>query len=85
MPYHYANPEDEHNPYGLPIKLNSRYILIDYFTEDEMREAFPEDKTHIAGYMYCFCFPGCLPDSDWYGIFDSEEAALENARQLHGD
>ena len=85
MPYHYANPEDEYNPCGLPIKLNSQYIWIDYFTEEELREAYPEMEHSEGGYMYCFCFPGCLPDSDWFGPFDSEEAALKNARQLHGD
>jgi hypothetical protein len=79
MPYHYENPKDARKLHKLPN------IWIDYFTEEELREACPEMEHSEGGYMYCFCFPGCLPDSDWFGPFDSEEAALKNARQLHGD
>jgi hypothetical protein len=73
------NPSDEYTLHKLPN------IWIDYFTKEEMREACPEMEDSEGGYMYCFCFPGCLPDSDWFGPFDSEEAALKNARQLHGE
>jgi len=31
-------------------------------------------------YWYWFCFPGCLPDSDAVGPFDSEAEALADAR-----
>lgn len=37
-----------------------------------------------VGWFYWFCFPGCLPDSDAYGPFDSEEVALEQAREHAG-
>lgn len=38
-----------------------------------------------AGFYYWFCFPGCLPDSDPFGPFESEESALAAARDLHGE
>jgi hypothetical protein len=31
-------------------------------------------------WFYWFCLPGCLPDSESFGPFDSEEAALKDAR-----
>lgn len=33
-----------------------------------------------AGWYYWYCFPGCMPDSDPIGPFDTEEAAIEDAR-----
>lgn len=33
-----------------------------------------------AGFYYWYCFPGCMPDSDPIGPFDTEEAAIEDAR-----
>lgn len=32
------------------------------------------------GWFYWFCMPGCLPDSDKEGPFNTEEEALEHAR-----
>jgi hypothetical protein len=33
------------------------------------------------GWYYWTCFPGCLPDGDPNGPFDTETEALEDARQ----
>jgi hypothetical protein len=33
------------------------------------------------GWFYQFCFPGCLPDSDPMGPFDTEAEALADARE----
>ncbi len=33
-----------------------------------------------AGWYWQACFPGCLPDGDAMGPFDSHAAALDNAR-----
>ncbi len=32
-----------------------------------------------AGYYYWFCFPGCLPESEPIGPYDSEEEAYDAA------
>jgi len=37
--------------------------------------------TKRTGWFYWYCFPGCLPDSDCFGPYDSEEAALDAARE----
>lgn len=37
------------------------------------------------GWFYWYCFPGCLPDSDPFGPFDTEEdARLDMAEQWDG-
>ncbi len=35
-----------------------------------------------AGWYWWACSPGCLPDSDPCGPFDTEEEALENAQDF---
>lgn len=34
-----------------------------------------------AGWFYWPCFPGCLPDGEAMGPFETEEEALEDARE----
>lgn len=33
-----------------------------------------------AGYYFWFCFPGCLPDSEPFGPYETEEEAIAAAR-----
>lgn len=40
----------------------------------------PIARKQGEGWFYWFCFPGCLPDSDPIGPFDSEADALADAR-----
>ncbi len=40
------------------------------------------DKT---GWFYQFCFPGCLPDSDPFGPFQTEQEAINDMRDTFGD
>ncbi len=38
----------------------------------------PEDIQ--TGWFYWFCFPGCMPDSEPSGPFETEQDALDDAR-----
>lgn len=42
-------------------------------------------RDKVEGWYYRVCFPGCLPDSDDTGPFDTEEEALNEAREDYGD
>lgn len=44
----------------------------------------PEDlePTNRAGWYWQACFPGCLPDGDAIGPFDSEESAAADALEV---
>lgn len=35
-------------------------------------------------WFYWFCCPGCLPDSEPFGPFDSEALAMQDAEDTHG-
>lgn len=41
---------------------------------DDLGDAMPN------GFYWWACFPGCLPDSDPYGPFETEEDAIADAR-----
>jgi hypothetical protein len=50
---------------------------------DNERETTPNNfqaSASLAGWYWWSCFPGCLPDSDPYGPYDTEEQALEAAQ-----
>jgi hypothetical protein len=37
--------------------------------------------TDKQAWFYWYCLPGCLPDSDESGPFDTEQAALDDAEE----
>lgn len=46
-----------------------------------MLDAIIEGEGIKGGWFYHYCFPGCLPDSDPFGPFDTYEAALKDAQE----
>ena len=44
-------------------------------------EIEPAREGISPGFWYWYCFPGCIPDSDPFGPFDTESAALADARE----
>lgn len=77
----YSDPERESDPHALPD------IEIFYLDQQELDDLksdpatlWSDDQNALPGYYYWFCFPGCLPDSEPIGPFDTEEEALEDAR-----
>lgn len=54
-------------------------------TPDLSEEGKPYDRENqaaqdLAGFYYWACFPGCLPDSDPIGPFETKEQALQDAQ-----
>ena len=37
-------------------------------------------EAYGPGFYWWYCFPGCMPDGDAHGPFESEEAALADMR-----
>jgi hypothetical protein len=68
----YSNPQRESDPYALPD--------VEVFFRTDM--ACKNDGWETGeGWYYWFCFPGCLPDSDPVGPFDTQEEAIADAQQ----
>ena len=50
-------------------------------TREAMFETMIDAEAINGGWMWCVCAPGCLPDSDWTGPFETETEALASARE----
>lgn len=38
-----------------------------------------EEESVVGGWCWCYCSPGCLPDSDFFGPFQSYADAVADA------
>jgi hypothetical protein len=61
----FSDPERASDPQALPD------VEIFYGPDYDMEK----------GYYYWYCFPGCLPDSEPYGPFETYQEALEDVRR----
>lgn len=70
----YSDPELENDPYSLSD--------IETFQGKDYDDggALPSDHLEPDKWYYWFCFPGCLPDSDPIGPFDTEDDAIADAQ-----
>ncbi len=76
MAQHYSDPSRESDAYALPD------VEVFYLDALDVRDHETEDGSELTpGWYYWFCLPGCLPDSDAIGPFDSESEALQDARE----
>jgi hypothetical protein len=77
MSQHYSDVERESDTYSLPdvetFYMDGSAPMDGWFSE----EGYP---VGVKGWFYWYCLPGCLPDSDPMGPFDTEAEALEDAR-----
>lgn len=75
MGMYYSDESRENDDHALP-DIEVFYVEIGY--DDSI------DRESVAcgepGWYWWSCFPGCLPDSDPIGPFNSEEEALADAR-----
>lgn len=69
----YSDPARENEPHALPNVEVFRMYGDQYA---------PNGEPYEPGWYYWFCFPGCLPDSEPMGPFESYEEALDDAQRL---
>ena len=95
MSQHYSDVERESDEHSLPDVETWEAQYCDcpecgnlVLTTDESSVACPEcgflfhiNNDAPSGWFYWFCLPGCIPDSDPIGPFDSEDEALADARE----
>lgn len=73
MSQHYSDPDRESDPHALPD--------IETFHFDGCDPSDPIMAGHVEpGWYWWACFPGCIPDSDPHGPFETEALALADAR-----
>lgn len=76
----YSDPSRENDPYALPDVEVFYHEQGDGMEPVELDDDDAAESDMPTGWYYWFCFPGCLPDSDPMGPYDSEQEALEAAR-----
>lgn len=76
MAYHYSNPKRADDPHALPD------VEVFYVSKGDLADTGfdPENGPSEPGWYWWACFPGCMPDGDASGPFDTEDAALADAR-----
>ena len=82
MSYIYSDPERETEEHALPdmevfyvSQLETIYNLDNLDHADEYTITQP-------GWYWWACFPGCLPDGDPMGPFETENEATANAQSI---
>lgn len=86
----YTDKEEEDSTYSLPDAETFYMGKSDFhpdtsdtgsWMEEYGKRAMEEDNTveYLVGWYFWYCQPGCLPDSEPYGPFKSEEAAMQEA------
>lgn len=97
MAQHYSDPARADDPYALPNLETFEAFPLDcevcdaslcvgygevraYCEECQKWQELPAETGELRWY-YWYCFPGCLPDGDPVGPFETEEEALADARE----
>lgn len=78
MPQAYSDPRRASDPYALPD--------VEVFYQSKPSPEWGDLDEYFAGpgWYYWYCFPGCLPDSDPVGPFETAEAAEQAAQEDAG-
>jgi len=77
----YTDSKRETDPHSLP-DLEIQFLDADYFAQYAEKDDWYGEME--SGWYYRHGSPGYMADSDWYGPWESEEAALEGARESQG-
>jgi hypothetical protein len=70
--------------YSDPTRENETYALPDVEVWYQ-GDAKQDSDCDGPGWYYWFCFPGCLPDSDPFGPYDTQAAAIAAMREMWSD
>ena len=87
MPQHYSDPRRADDPHTLPdieVFYHAGHWASGEWCAPGGTWDGDEDNTTFgapAGWYWWSCMPGCLPDSDPSGPFDTEAEALADARE----
>ena len=75
MTQFYYNPADAKDPHRLPDA--------EVFYHDGSIDMVDFDGEPLeAGFYFWSCSPGCMPDSDPFGPYDTEQAAIDAAQDM---
>lgn len=70
----YTDPTRETDPHALP---NAEVFFV---SSQDIEACTPDGYFEEPGYYWWPCFPGCLPDGDPIGPFETEAEAIADAQ-----
>lgn len=78
----YSDPTREQDEHALPdlevFELTAGQMYAD---REHALEIYEDEPEHLeAGWYWWSCFPGCMPDSEAMGPFNTEAEALADAQ-----
>jgi hypothetical protein len=79
MKQFYSHAEREQSEHALPD------AEVFYVSVKDAFENASGDGPMEEGWYYWFCFPGCLPDGEPIGPFETEQAAIDDCRDFAGE
>lgn len=79
MAQHYSDPKRASNPTALPD------VETFELTFENTKNFGAEGEPPGPGWYWWSCFPGCLPDGEPTGPFDTEAEALADAQSVYDD
>lgn len=74
--------------YSDPSRADDKWSLPDvevFYADAGDLEWEGQEEPSEAGWYWWTCLPGCMPDSDPFGPFETEEEALADARESYGE
>lgn len=66
------------------VPLDSAHATGEVYCPSCERPAESVEDTDREAWWWWSCFPGCMPDSDPFGPFETEQEALEDAQSNAG-
>lgn len=79
---HEVAARDEDLIYEYSKRHEFRMCHMNSRVQEAMLDAIVKEEGIKGGYFWWSCFPGCLPDSDPIGPFDTYEEALADAQNI---
>ena len=77
MTMHYSDPARASDPHALPD------VEVFYLDPETHKYSLAEGWIgYEAGWYWWSCFPGCLPEGDPIGPFESAEDAIADAQEI---
>jgi hypothetical protein len=75
---------------GIPHDQRRSWLSVMRFSDNDYPSSIEErlgeikaEAENLQGWYYWACFPGCLPDSDPIGPFETENEAIADARSYN--
>jgi len=72
---------DDDMVYEYMARHEFRLASMNSLVRDKMFDAMIEEQGITGGWVYWYCFPGCMPDSDVFGPFKTRDEAIEDMRE----